>query len=257
MKIAVVAVAFAAMTCASAAGAQPATDPSQPPIAIEPPPDADPELAGTVALYSAPGVLLGRSGWNRILESGGYEPLDAFAGELGARAAIQLSGLELAVVPSYALGVADDTGRRRFESTSVFAEAAYDLHASPSFTLAPSVGLGWQRSSLCFTGEPDAVAPEPRGSPISQILRAPGRESCLDSDHGALRLGFAFGIASYEQGGLLFARIRPTFTIPFASSTYRLDGQDLPPLAGPAAPHVSFAVNVEVGFGVGAGRRRW
>jgi hypothetical protein len=74
---------------------------------------------------------------------------------------------------------------------------------------------------------------------------------------GALRLGFAMGIVNYEQGGLLFARIRPTFAIPFGTSTYRLHGQDLPPLAGPGAPHVSFAVNVEVGFGAGAGRRRW
>ena len=257
MRIVALSVVFAVLACASVAGAQPQTDPIHQRIATEPPPDADPEVAGTLSFYSAPGVLLGRSGWNRILESEGYEPFGAFAGELGARIGVQWNGLEVALVPSFALAEADDAGRRSWTSTSIFGEIAYDLLESPSFTLAPSLGLGWQRSSLCFTGEPDAKAPEPRGSPIGQILRAPGSESCLDSDHGALRLGFAMGIVSYEQGGLLFANIRPTFAIPFGASTYRLHGQDLPPLAGPSAPHVSFAVNFEVGFGVAAGRRRW
>jgi hypothetical protein len=219
-----------------------------------PPGDVDPAFAVTVAGSVGPGVLRGRDGWNRELVAGGYSQVGAFAADMGGRLAVQLHGLELSAVPLVGFTKSEGVG---VSTTSLFAEVAYDVHHSSFLTLAPSFGLGWVRSSVCFFGDAGEAAPAPEGSPIAQIMRAPGRETCLDADSAALRVGFAVGIAGGGDGGLLFARVRPTFTLPLATSGYASSDAGLPPFAGPSAPHVAFAVNVEVGFGVGGGRRAW
>jgi hypothetical protein len=203
------------------------------------------------------GVLTRRGEWNRELASAGYEKLDPFTGEIGARLSFNYHGLVLGASGAYGLTVSDGEGKREVSLASLFFEAGYDIAPSSWLTLEPSAGFGWVRSSFCFMAQPDDPVPTPVGSPIGQILRAPGRETCLEADTAAARVGFLIGIRSPEDGAALLAGIRPTFTVPFAQSAYRVRNEGLPPIAGPDTPSVTFMVNVEVGLGFGAGRRAW
>lgn len=234
---------------------------SAPELAVAAPasPIADEDWAygAALSLYSGMGVLTRRSEWNRQLVSTGYEPLEPFTGELGARVALSYNGAVLGVSGAYGMTVSDGEGRRELSLGSLFVEGGYDFAQASWLTIQPSAGLGWVRSSFCFMAQPDDAVPPPVGPPIAQILRAPGRRTCLDTDTAAARVGFLLGVRATEDGAALLAGIRPTFSVPFAQSAYRVQDEGLPPIAGPDAPPVTFMVNVELGLGVGFGRRVW
>ncbi|MBL9025429.1 MAG: hypothetical protein JNL21_24755 [Myxococcales bacterium] len=249
--VTLVAIGAPATTLATSAPELPVAAPASP-IA-----DEDWAYGAALSLYSGMGVLTRRSEWNRQLVSTGYEPLDPFTGELGARLALSYNGAVLGVSGAYGMTVSDGEGRRELSLGSLFVEGGYDLARTSWLTIQPSAGLGWVRSSFCFMAQPGDAVPPPVGPPIAQILRAPGRRTCLDTDTAAARVGFLLGVRATEDGAALLAGIRPTFSVPFAQSAYRVRDEGLPPIAGPDAPPVTFMVNVELGLGVGFGRRVW
>ncbi len=224
---------------------------------VSPIADEDWEYGAALSIYSGMGVLTRRSEWNRQLASAGYAPLEPFTGEIGARLALNYNGVVLGVSGAYGMTVTDGEGKREVSLGSVFVEGGYDLAPASWLTLQPSAGLGWVQSSFCFMAQPDDPVPPPVGPPVAQVLRAPGRRTCLDTDTAAARVGFLLGIRSPQDGAALVAGIRPSFTVPFAQSAYRVRDEGLPPIAGPGAPSVTFMVNVEIGLGVGFGRRVW
>ena len=70
------------------------------------------------------------------------------------------------------------------------AELGYRLWLGRSLSLSPHVGIAWLSSTLCFTGHPDPTSSTSR-PPFEQILRNPGRKTCLDATSVGADVGFS------------------------------------------------------------------
>lgn len=147
---------------------------------------------------------------------------------------------------------------------AIGAELGYRFHLGRWLSLSPNVGVGWLRSTLCFAGHPDSTSATSRPA-FEQILRNPGRDTCLQASTAGLDVGLTlawnFRLASTEGDELstyLSVGPRVGFGMPLSSVRTWTHSSSfnsvvaLPPIQGPVAPigGAYAGVEVQIRFGM-------
>jgi hypothetical protein len=143
-------------------------------------------------------------------------------------------------------------------------DLGYRLRLTRLLTLSPFFGFGTLQSTLCLAGRPDATS-SPARPPFEQVLRNPGRSTCLDTSDVGMDIGAflaidvtLFGKREHtdELKGHLAVGPKVAFDTPLTlSTTWEQTGSDsiatLPAFEGPLAPVGAFFVGLEAQFHFG------
>lgn len=219
----------------------------------------DPALAFGASVGSAVAVVSDREPWTSRLEQNGHEGVPSMLGEFGVRFSLYVHGFEISFMPAGLLRTSSEEYGTSISGTSLMTEITYDAFRRQLFTLGPSIGAGWYQSNVCMQSGPTAQAPTD-GTFFHQIVSNPGKESCLEANSFVVRGGLVAGLVIPTPflgfDGTGFLNLRPTVAWPVSSSDYTVAGQgQFGSFEGPAPPHPSFALSLELGFILGSGQR--
>jgi hypothetical protein len=136
----------------------------------------------------------------------------------------------------------------------------YRMWLVRALSLSPYVGIGSVSSVLCFEGHPDSTSWTSR-PPFEQILRNPGRLTCLEASAVGLDVGLSLAWnlrLAFEQAGSMimgsYLSIGPRAAYTLSLSSGRTWekapssdlGVDLPPFEGPVAPLNGAYAGIEI-----------
>ena len=155
-----------------------------------------------------------------------------------------------------------EAGGFKVSRGAIGVDLGYRLQIGRWFALSPHLGVSSLTSTLCFAGRPDSTSWTSR-PPFEQILRNPGKKTCLKAGAVGLDAGLWFGatflLRSKDEanGGMLgYISLGPRagYVLPLsagrtweqAPSSERL--AELPPFQGPAAPLGGGYAGIEIEF---------
>jgi hypothetical protein len=197
------------------------------------------------------------SGWDEQLARIGRPEVIDVAGNVGLRAFVQFEGIELSLNANLleASSSSDEPATGGLAGT-VFGEIAYDAARSLLLNIGPSFAVGWMRSSFCAAGEPSPIGSD--APMFRRALASPNVDgACLSADALLVRPGLVLGVAlplfDVPDGNVGFFNLRPSYSFVARQSKYESEG--FAPFNGPALPHPSLSVSIEVGLTFGGGTR--